>query len=77
MGQIADLIRRVLDGKEPPQALGKYWAHDLTMPIYERSCQILAMPLESRRKEIESHCPAIAELLKLEVTRINKARKEM
>ena len=75
MGQIADLISRVLDGKEPLEALGKYWAHDLAMPIYERSCQILAMPLEARRKEIESHCPAIAELLKLEVTRLNRLRK--
>lgn len=29
MGQIADLIRRVLDGKEHPDALGKYWQQKL------------------------------------------------
>jgi len=70
MGQIADLIRRVLDGKEPPEALGKYWAHDLTMPIYERSCQILSMPIDRRRSAINDNPPEIAKLLAAEVKRL-------
>ena len=70
MGQIADLIRRVLDGKEPPEALGKYWQHDLTMPIYERSCQILSMPKDMRRAAINDNSPEIAKLLAVEVRRL-------
>jgi hypothetical protein len=70
MGQIADLIRRVLDGKEHPEALGKYWQHDLTMPIYERSCQILAMPIDRRRAAINDNPTEIAKLLAAEVKRL-------
>ena len=70
MGQIADLIRRVLDGKEHPEVLGKYWAHDLAMPIYERSCQILAMPIDRRRAAINDNPPEIAKLLAAEVKRL-------
>lgn len=70
MGQIADLIRHVLDGKEHPEALGKYWTHDLAMPIYERSCQILAMPIDRRRAAINDNPPEIAKLLAAEVKRL-------
>ena len=70
MGQIADLIRRVLDGEEPPEALGKYWAHDMTMPIYERSCHILSMPKDTRRSAINDNPPEIAKLLAAEVKRL-------
>ena len=70
MGQIADLIRSVLDGKEPPEALGKYWQHDLTMPIYERSCQILSMQKDRRRAAINDNPPEIAKLLAAEVKRL-------
>lgn len=70
MGQIAELIRSVLDGKEPPEALGKYWAHDLAMPIYERSCQILSMPKDRRRAAINDNPPEIAKLIAVEVRRL-------
>lgn len=75
MGKIADLIALVLSGRREPEALGPSWRHDLAMPIYERSCQILSMPRERRRKEIESHPDEIHKLLADEVKRLYRLRK--
>lgn len=75
MGQIADLIGRVLSGHEPPSALGPSWRHDLSMPIYERAGKILAMAKDDRRAEIESHPAEIQELLADEVKRLYRLRK--
>jgi hypothetical protein len=75
MGEIADNIGDVLAGKASHDVLGPSWRADLSMPIYEKACKILAMPLELRRAAIEGHCDLVAGLLKAEVTRLNKLYK--
>lgn len=75
MGQIAELIKRVLSGDEPTKALGPSWRADLAMPIHERAKQILKMPREHRRKEIEKCAPEIRVLLANEVKRLYTIRK--
>lgn len=75
MGQIAELIADVLDGKAEPEQLGPSWPHDLAMPIYEKACQVLDMPREKRRAEIEAQPKRISDLLALEVKRLYLLRK--
>lgn len=75
MGQIAELIVDVLEGRKPKEALGPCWKADLSTPIYEKACKILELPLESRKAEIEKHCELVAMLLKEEVTRLYRYRK--
>lgn len=75
MGQIAELIMRVLNGDSQPEELGPCWRADLMIPIRDRAIKILELPIRERASAIESHCPAVAGLLKAEVTRIHRIRK--
>ena len=75
MGQIADLIIDVLEGRAQPEALGPSWAADLGMPIHKKACAILDMPKDVRRATIENHPPAVAKLLAAEVKRLYTSRK--
>ena len=75
MGQIAELIRAVLNGEESPEALGPSWRADLAMPIYSEARRVLELPKDQRRAQIEKHSPEIARLVSAEVTRIHRLKQ--
>ena len=75
MGQIAELIRAVLDGEQSQESLGPSWRADLAMPIYGEAKRILALPKDQRRAQIEKHAPEIARLLGAEVTRLHRLKQ--
>ena len=70
MGQIAELIMRVLNGDSQPEELGPCWRADLMIPIRDRAIKILELPKDRRRAAINDNPPEIAKLLAVEVRRL-------
>ena len=64
MDRVTDRIRHALTTGECVDLMPA----DLDLPIYARACEILSMPVDQRRAEIERH--PLADLLAAEVKRV-------
>lgn len=72
-----DRLLLVLRGELEPEALGKYWEHTISFPIYQKACQLLALPRHVRLERADQLPARIAELVKLEMIRVHRNNRAL